>query len=172
MPNFIIFTVRSPQEYDEVPVDESTDVYSFGNIIYTLLMGDDPYRDDWDLAKESALKGIPPFVPNDVREHSFGEEALSKIMDKCFEYEANDRVNIFDVVAMLQDAIDLNYLLQKMPASDLEDILIEQEIHDFFENIGTAKVANRGYYEERLEDIDKEEHYYYSSEDLKDELRR
>ena len=55
---------------------------------------------------------------------------------------------------------------------DLEDIWIEEEIHDVFENIATAKVANRGYYEERLEDIDEEEHYYYSSEDLKDELRR
>ena len=97
-------------------------------------MGDDPYRDDWDLAKESALKGIPPFVPNDVREHSFGEDALSRIMDKCFEYEAHDRINIFDVVAMLQDAIDLNHLLQKRPASDLEEMNIKEEIHDFFEN--------------------------------------
>mgnify|MGYP003314553584 CR=1 FL=1 len=65
-----------------------------------------------------------------------------------------------------------NHLLQKRPASDLEEMNIKEEIHDFFENIATARSTNRDYYDERLEDIDEEERYYSSLEVLKDELRR
>ena len=76
--------VRSPEEYAERWLDEKIDIYSFGNILFTLLTGKEPYEDLLYYPSEYAKRvtsGNPPRVGLKIRGNSFAEAALAAIMD-------------------------------------------------------------------------------------------
>lgn len=125
-------SVRSPEEYaEEVPIDFNVDIYSFGNILYTMLTGEDPYDDDREKAADLSVKGIPPQIDATIRGRSFAEATLANVMDKCFEYFPEKRISIFQVVSLLRDAIDLNAKLEDIPVSTFhEDEYYEEEYYE------------------------------------------
>jgi serine/threonine protein kinase len=111
-------TVRSPEEYaEEQPIDFNVDIYSFGNVLYTMLTGEDPYDDDREKAVNLCVRGIPPQVDARIRGRSFAEASLANVMDKCFEYFPEKRLSIFQVVSLLRDAVALNAKLEDIPVS-------------------------------------------------------
>lgn len=101
--------VRSPEEYANKLVDEKIDVYSFGNVLYSLLSGNEPYDDISDdlLLSDTIVKGILPKISDSVKNHSFAESILLEIMQKCFTYNPENRISIFDVVELLRKSVDL-----------------------------------------------------------------
>lgn len=142
--------VRSPEEYEDKPLNEAIDVYSFGIAIFTLLSGREPYRyiNNQNDINTLVLKGVVPVVESSISGNSFAEASLTSIMYKCLEYYAEKRVDIFNVLSLLQDAIELNRKLDAISVS--EHLLYEEQ--DYEELI--------------LGDYNSEEDYYYYSEDL------
>lgn len=115
--------LRSPEEYNEnVPVGHSTDVYSYGNILFTLLTGKWPYGDDRNKARSLCGQGIPPIVDYSVRGQSFASASLAAIMDKCFEFYPEKRIDIFMVVSLLKDAINFNNKLESIKVTKFEEV--------------------------------------------------
>eukprot|EP00957_Ditylum_brightwellii_P078120 5938932-Ditylum_brightwellii.AAC.1 len=68
-------SVRSPEEYNSDPLNEKLDVYSFGNILYTLLYQYYPYfeyNDDYHTVRS----GIPPTIDEAVADRSYADDVL------------------------------------------------------------------------------------------------
>ena len=115
--------LRSPEEYALDFMDEKSDVYSFGNVIYTLLTGKDPYEDidETQTPSELSTNGIVPRVGRKIRGNSFAESALATVMDKCYEYVSDNRVDIFTVIDLLNDAIALNEKFENIELTEFAD---------------------------------------------------
>lgn len=95
--------VRSPEEYINEMVNEKIDVYSYGNALYTMLTGNEPFWDDDIDIKKEVLAGNTPVVDMVIRNSSDTEAMLSTVVDKCFDIDPEKRIDIFTVVTMLQD---------------------------------------------------------------------
>lgn len=96
--------VRSPEEYLYEIVDEKIDVYSFGIVLFTLLTGKEPYQDDDNFDIREAMKaGSKPIVDTEIRNRSDIETIMSTVMDKCLEFDASERIDIFTVVSLLEE---------------------------------------------------------------------
>ena len=114
--------VRSPEEYTEELVDEKSDVYSFGNVLYSLITRRDVfdmYEDFYEVWRPLVTQGIPPSVDPMIKGNSFAESVLSSVMEKCFEFYPEKRLDIFKVVSLLRDAVKLN--------SELENIVVSKQ---------------------------------------------
>jgi serine/threonine protein kinase len=124
--------LRAPEEYMEELLDEKIDVFSFGNVLYTLLtrresydMMDD-YYEEW---RPLVVQGIVQTINSEIKGNSFAESALSSVMEKCFEYYPAQRLDIFKVVSLLRDAVKMN--------SELENIVVTTEVkipEDYYEH--------------------------------------
>jgi len=101
---------RSPEEFAGADLDEKIDVFSLGNNIYALLTGLWVFyeNDDDEVVQKKIIKGDLAFVDDRYRNSSFAEGKLVEIMEKCWAYESKDRVDVFEVVAFLQNAVQQN----------------------------------------------------------------
>lgn len=105
---------RSPEEYNEDALDEKVDIFSFGNNIYALLTGMWPFYEIKDniSVQEEIKKGnllyIDPIYldPSSNVVVMYEERKLVEIMFKCWEYEPSKRVDIFEIVQFLEEAIE------------------------------------------------------------------
>ncbi len=99
---------RSPEEYQDLPLTESIDVWSLGNNLYGLLTGLNPLYDSESVetTQTRIIKGEVGFVDPRYSKRSKAERALVRIIKKCFEYEPGDRPTIFEVVQELQRAVE------------------------------------------------------------------
>jgi len=112
--------VRSPEEYRQDYLDEKIDIYSFGNAIFTLLTGKEPYEDYGnDEIHDLSVSGKLPEMDPEIRSNSFAEAALASIMDKCYEYIPEKRIDIFKIVSLLKDTVQLNDRLEAIEISDV-----------------------------------------------------
>lgn len=66
-----------------------------------------------------SIIGKHPEIDVAVRNNSFAEAALASIMDKCFEFFPEKRLDIFLVVSLLRDALKLNDRLDSIKVSDV-----------------------------------------------------
>jgi len=103
-------SVRSPEEYNSDPLNEKLDVYSFGNILYTLLYQYYPYfeyNDDYHTVRS----GIPPTIDEAVADRSYADDVLLRVMKLCYERDPEQRIDIFGVVSILREAVEQNEML-------------------------------------------------------------
>lgn len=98
---------RSPEEYQDQPLTEQIDVWSLCCNMYALLTGLNPLYDidsDRRFARK-IIQGKVAYIDPRYKTRSPGEEALSMIIPKCFEYKPQDRPSIFQIVNLLQVAV-------------------------------------------------------------------
>lgn len=92
-----------------MPLNEKIDVFSLANNIYSIVTGLYPYHAfTADEAKERVAQGLRPDVDPRWRQRSFAERKLLELVDWCWEYQANKRPDIFQVVAFLETAVEEN----------------------------------------------------------------
>eukprot|EP00571_Detonula_confervacea_P007931 CAMPEP_0172313680 /NCGR_PEP_ID=MMETSP1058-20130122/20754_1 /TAXON_ID=83371 /ORGANISM="Detonula confervacea, Strain CCMP 353" /LENGTH=533 /DNA_ID=CAMNT_0013027377 /DNA_START=226 /DNA_END=1827 /DNA_ORIENTATION=- len=84
---------RSPEEYAYEEETEKIDVYSLGNIFYTLLTDMDAWE-DWPQAKaiKAIQKGKRPEIPSSkLSSIDVVDVALRKVMYQCWKHKPEDR---------------------------------------------------------------------------------
>jgi len=84
---------RSPEEYAYTVETEKIDVYSMGNIFYSILTDMDPWEETSENKALKAVKaGNRPKVPSSIKSsEDFVDVALRKIMWNCWEHKPEDR---------------------------------------------------------------------------------
>ena len=84
---------RSPEEYAYTVETEFVDIYSMGNIIYSILTDKDPWEETPEKrAQKLVMEGKRPNVPERVKSSKdFVDVALRAMMWKCWEQTPNNR---------------------------------------------------------------------------------
>ena len=136
-------TVRAPEEYKQELLDEKIDIYSFGIVLYTILTAEDPYQEVDDMLEEILLMNRP-IVPIEIRNRSQAEMIMADVMDSCFEYDLDKRIDIFTAVSTLERTLHKYY-------GSVENIEIEWDVED----------SDSGDFEEDDEPIDPYYHYQH-----------
>jgi len=99
---------RSPEEYDEKDLLNSHDVWSFGNNLYALLTGLWVFYEDEDdtVVSEKIVKGDTAFIDDRYRTRSYIEGRMVELMEKCWIYDMNKRISIFEAVEFLRETVE------------------------------------------------------------------
>jgi len=115
---------RPPEELMKKPIDEKVDVYSLGLMMYTVLTGLEPlykyiYQEFFLETVSEALSkavgaGEVPYIDPRWSQHSFAEARLVEIMKLCWTYQPEDRIDVFELVRLLRNAVEENKKKQIM----------------------------------------------------------
>ncbi|KAL7546280.1 hypothetical protein ACHAWF_009609 [Thalassiosira exigua] len=97
--------LRSPEENNDGPLTEKLDVFSLGNVFYSLLTG----RTVWeDYAKEDYTEkianGVTVQIPA-LNNNQTALEYLVRAMKSCWTFDLDERPTIFELVHFLEDAV-------------------------------------------------------------------
>ena len=63
---------------------------------------------DHEMVREALLNGRKPFYDKSFVYNSYGEATLVRILDECWEFNPEDRADIFWVIDLLEEAIEKN----------------------------------------------------------------
>lgn len=99
---------RSAEEYQKgINVDEKADVYTFGNILFTLLTGLYPFYSDFEdeVIMNKTMAGIQPHIDPRYQDRSLIEGRMVDIMFQCLKLDMNERVSIFTVAKHLRETL-------------------------------------------------------------------
>lgn len=106
---------RSPEEFKEEWQTEKIDVFSLGNIIYTIITGNLPFEEqemDLNDAQEMVKNGILPILKdNFIRSDHPIDRVLVKAMEMCFEYDWRQRARAYQVRNLLMNEMDEEFVL-------------------------------------------------------------
>ncbi|CAH9065322.1 Serine/threonine-protein kinase PknD [Pseudoalteromonas holothuriae] len=102
MSSFGSLTSMSPEQLREEPLDQRSDLFSFGLLAYQLLAGTHPYRpqalEDSDIAIAEQIKFTP--LENSARAIIELPSALITLLDRLLQFNKDLRPNSADEVAM------------------------------------------------------------------------
>ena len=98
---------RAPEEYMDRPLNEKIDVWSLGINMYYLMTGSSvlPEAKTTTEYQERIMKGQKPPIDPRYPERSFAERTLVEIIERCWIYDPDERIDIFEAVETLLDAI-------------------------------------------------------------------
>jgi len=101
---------RSPEEYFDHPLNEKIDVFSFGNNLHAVLTGLYPFNEapnsKW--TKEQVKKGIKPEIDPRWKTRSYIEGKLVELIKRCWEFNPDDRISMFEAVEFLEQVAEEN----------------------------------------------------------------
>ena len=96
---------HGPEEFVGGDVDESTDIWSVGNMIFVLLTGLWPYYNIPHARQEElqkrAIAGELPYINPAFARQSLIEFRLVEVMKLCHKRDPKERISIFEVVKHL-----------------------------------------------------------------------
>jgi Protein kinase domain len=103
---------HAPEEFVGSYVDESTDIWSVGNMIFILLTGlwpyyDLPYSRRVEL-QQLTIAGELPYINPAYKRRSLIEHRLIEVMNLCYKREPADRIDIFQVLQHLRHTAKLH----------------------------------------------------------------
>eukprot|EP00538_Stauroneis_constricta_P012966 CAMPEP_0119572508 /NCGR_PEP_ID=MMETSP1352-20130426/44656_1 /TAXON_ID=265584 /ORGANISM="Stauroneis constricta, Strain CCMP1120" /LENGTH=600 /DNA_ID=CAMNT_0007622193 /DNA_START=27 /DNA_END=1829 /DNA_ORIENTATION=+ len=109
---------RSPEEFADLPLTEGLDMFSFGNNIYALLTGLWVFYENSDdeVVHKKLIEGEIAYIDPRYEQRSYGEKKLVEILRRCWEYNPEKRINIFQAVEMLREAVKENAKLEAAAA--------------------------------------------------------
>ncbi|GAX24170.1 hypothetical protein FisN_4Lh255 [Fistulifera solaris] len=98
---------RAPEEYLDRPLNEKIDVWSLGINMYYVLTGSTvlPEAKTTEEYQERIMKGEKPPIDPRFRERSFAEQTMVDIIERCWIYNPDERIDIFGVVQILREAV-------------------------------------------------------------------
>ena len=86
---------RSPEEYHYDPQTEKVDVYSFGNVLYSVLTGKYPFQDKEEKeARKLIKKGNRPIISSSVRNSTDPfDQAMITAIEMCWIQDPSERAS-------------------------------------------------------------------------------
>lgn len=101
---------RAPEEYFDYPLDEKIDIWSLGNNMYSVLTGVYPFYDTLETkeVQKKVKAGEVPYIDERWRTRSYAEGKLVELIERCYAFKPDERIDIFDTVRFLRDAVEEN----------------------------------------------------------------
>jgi serine/threonine protein kinase len=95
---------RAPEEYLYEPESEKIDIYSLGNVFYSLLTDRWPFQNEEDKdAQQMVMHGRRPHIPSRFPESNQTEyKALLKVIDMCWEHLPEKRATADEIASYLE----------------------------------------------------------------------
>jgi serine/threonine protein kinase len=99
---------RSPEEYHDKPLNEKIDVWSLGTSMYSMLTGLLPFYDveSGSEVRRRVRKGKTPYIDPRYKNRSRAERKMVEAIERCWEYDPDERIDIFGVVKILREGVD------------------------------------------------------------------
>jgi hypothetical protein len=97
---------RSPEEYKYDDLDEKIDVFSLGNVLYSILTGLEVFADvrkkdeAMQMVKEGKRSPLPS--PHDLEE---GEDIIVKVIEMCWKQQPSKRPTVQKVASLLNEKL-------------------------------------------------------------------
>jgi len=117
----------SPEQFRAEEVDQRSDIYSFGCLMFETLTGTPPFPGD--LSADLALKHATGAIPQ-IKDTISGEQApqsLQEIVNKCLAKQPDDRYESFSVIEELLNALLPEPLVQRSTLRRQEESLGPKE---------------------------------------------
>mmetsp|Transcript_1809 Transcript_1809/g.2663 ORF Transcript_1809/g.2663 Transcript_1809/m.2663 type:complete len:551 (-) Transcript_1809:441-2093(-) len=94
---------RSPEEYEMTSLTEKLDVYSLANVLYTILTGEEPWKDKRvsDIKKLVKQGSKPPYADKYLITNT-SDASLAAIIDLAYERDPDARVSARELVNELE----------------------------------------------------------------------
>jgi serine/threonine protein kinase len=104
---YLLSQWRSPEEYQDLPLNEKIDVWSLGTSMYSVLTGLLPFYDvnSSSEVKKKLKKGKTPDIDPRYRHRSVAEGKLVEAIERCWEYDPEKRIDIFGLVQILREGV-------------------------------------------------------------------
>lgn len=101
---------RSPEEFADGWLDEKIDVFSFGNNLYALLTGLWVFyeNEDDEVVRGKLVDGETAFIDDRYQNRSYAEGKLVELIKLTWKYNPSHRIDIFDAVDFLKNALQEN----------------------------------------------------------------
>jgi serine/threonine protein kinase len=98
---------RAPEEYKDGWLNEKIDIWSFGNNIYALITGLWVFYDEEDtkVKQKKLVNGEIAYLDPRYKGRNYMLDRLIDLMYRCWIYEPDDRVDIFEAVSFLRDTL-------------------------------------------------------------------
>jgi serine/threonine protein kinase len=99
---------RAPEENIDAPLTEKIDVYSLGNVFYSVLTGIMVFN---NVSSEEAHRRIVEGETEPIADFYYNEPnlaALAEAIEMCWTYDVEERPSIFEVVQFLEQAVKVN----------------------------------------------------------------
>jgi len=86
---------RSPEEYEYVPQTEKVDVYSFGNVLYSVLTGGYPFEKEKSKKAQKRIQaGERPKIPISIRDSTDPfDQTMLKAIEMCWIQDPKKRAS-------------------------------------------------------------------------------
>lgn len=99
---------RAPEEYAYDEEDEMIDVYSMGNIFYTMLAGEMPFEGQKESkAQKKVMDGVRPRIPKEVQESEDpAMRAMVSATKQCWRQKPGDRPRAAKIRDFLKETMD------------------------------------------------------------------
>lgn len=106
---------RSPEEYAYLPESEKVDVYSMGNVFYTLLTLEWPFAEySEDRAQRHVARGDRPALSDELFNSTDPSDvAFVRAMEMCYEQLPEKRASAREVATFLDGALEAIHAAEK-----------------------------------------------------------
>jgi len=123
-------TLRAPEENVDAGLSEQLDVFSLGNVFYSVLTGASVWE-GYGLAEATRNIIEGETMPIDTLFYeTFSSEVLAQAIELCWTYDAEERPTIFEIVRFLEQAIESN--TRNPDGGTLEERLAKGEQFDLY----------------------------------------
>ncbi|KAL7523183.1 hypothetical protein ACHAXR_000056, partial [Thalassiosira sp. AJA248-18] len=96
---------RAPEENIDAPLTEKIDVYSLGNVFYSILTGRLVWEDyEYDERTRRIVEGVNLPIP-EIYNESPSSHDLVRATYACWTNDAEERPSIFEVVEFLEESV-------------------------------------------------------------------
>lgn len=104
----IIYQFRAPEEYNYEKEDEKIDIFSMGNIFYSIISGDMPFEGINEKEAIQMVKdGERPKIPREaLQSDDLAIKTIVSVIKKCWEQNPKDRPSASSVRDKLKQVMD------------------------------------------------------------------
>lgn len=105
---------RAPEEYNYEVENEKIDIFSMGNIFYSIITGDMPFEDTAEKQAQKQVKeGKRPEISDDIlNSDDLAVKTLVSVIQRCWKHDPRDRPS----ASSLRD--ELKMVMDRMTAGN------------------------------------------------------